>query len=73
MWNKSVLVTGGSGLVGVNLVYRLRSLGCSIRSTYCSKDPPVIHNDVEYVQSNLQVKEDAHKVTKDMDYVQKQE
>lgn len=70
MWNgKSVLVTGGSGLVGINLVERLRSMGCSIRSVYCSGEPDVIYEDVEYVQANLQIKEDAQGVTKDMDYV----
>jgi len=69
MWeSKSVLVTGGSGLVGVNLVDRLLSLGCFVRSVYCSNKPP-IRDNVEYVQADLQVKEDAQRVIKDMEYV----
>lgn len=70
MWNnKSVLVTGGSGLVGINLVDRLRSMGCSVRSVYCRAKPPLIHEDVEYVQADLQIKENAQRTIKDMDYV----
>lgn len=70
MWNnKSVLVTGGSGLVGINLVERLRSMNCHVRSIYCHTKPAVIHEDVEYVQADLQIKEDAQKTIKDMDYV----
>ncbi len=70
MWNnKSVLVTGGSGLMGTNLVGRLRSMGCSVRSAYYHKKPAVIHQDVAYVQANLQIKKEAQKAIKDMDYV----
>jgi len=69
MWNKSVVVTGGSGLVGINLVDRLRSLGCAVRSVYCHAPPPVIHDNVEYVQADLRSKEGAQKSIKDMDYV----
>ncbi len=70
MWNnKSVLITGGSGLVGINLVDRLRSTGCSIRSVYCHAKPSVIHKGVEYIQADLRIAEEARGVVKDMDYV----
>lgn len=55
--------------MGVNLVERLLALGCSIRSVYCNKMPPIVHESVEYVQADLQIKGDAQRVTKDMDYV----
>ena len=69
MWNnKSVVVAGGSGLVGMNLVERLTKMGCAVRSVYCNHRPSVIHPNVEYVQADLKCKEDATKVVKNMDY-----
>ncbi len=69
MWSgKSVLVTGGSGLVGVNSIERLRNLGCSVRATYHMKAPPIVHDDVQYIQVDLQNKKDVSKAVRGMDY-----
>lgn len=69
MWNNvSVVVTGGSGLVGINLVNRLREIGCKVRSIFHSKSPTIIHDDVEYIQSDLLLSENCTKIVKDMDY-----
>lgn len=69
MWNgESVLVAGGSGLVGVNLVERLRKFNCSIKSTYLTHKPPIIHDDVEYIQVDLQNENQVDAVVQDIDY-----
>lgn len=69
MWNgKSALVAGGSGLVGVNLVKRLRDLGCAVRATYRNKKPPVIFDDVEYIYTDLLCRDSINAVVSNMDY-----
>ena len=69
MWDgKYALVAGGSGLVGVNLVKRLRDLGCHVRATYHTKSPPVRYDDVEYVPADLKVKSTIDDVVANMDY-----
>ncbi len=62
------MVTGGSGLVGINLVTRLRTLGCSVRSVIHNKKPPIVYDDVEYMQADLRVLDDCQRVAKGMDY-----
>jgi GDP-L-fucose synthase len=70
MWDKAnILVTGGSGLVGFNLVTRLRSMGCNIRSVYHRKDPPIAYDGVDYVKADLQIRDDCRLVVRDIDYV----
>lgn len=69
MWQgKSALVAGGSGLVGVNLVARLRNLGCSVRATFHNRKPPVVFDDVDYVHIDLLCRESIDAVVSNMDY-----
>ena len=73
MFNKkNVLVAGGTGFVGVNLIQRMLALGAKVRATIHRK-PPVIKDDrIEYVTCDLLSMEDCKKVVKvvaDMDYV----
>ena len=64
-----VLVAGGTGFVGVNLIERLLSLGCRVRATLHSQ-PAVIRDDaVEYVQADLTLMEDCKRAVDGMDYV----
>lgn len=64
-----VLVAGGTGFIGVNLINRLLSLGSRVRATI-HKRPPVIQNDaVEYVQTDLTKLEDCKRVVEGVDYV----
>lgn len=69
MWKgKSALVAGGSGLVGVNLIKRLRKHGCSVRATYREKKPPVVFDDVEYMFADLLCRDSIDTAVADMDY-----
>ena len=64
-----VLVAGGTGFIGANLLARLLSRGCRVRATL-HKRPAVIKNDaIEYMQADLTVMEDCRRVVEGVDYV----
>ena len=65
----NVLVAGGSGFVGTNLVERLYSLDANITATLHEKKSVVKHDDVKYIHCDLRDAEDCKKVCKDIDYV----
>lgn len=66
---RNVLVVGGAGFVGINLLQRLLSLGASIRATIHRKGPVINDKNIEYVSCDLLSMEDCRKVVKDSDYV----
>ena len=66
---KKVLVAGGTGFVGVNLINRLLSLGANVRATIHRKDQVITDERVEYVRCDLTRMEDCQKVVSGMDYV----
>jgi GDP-L-fucose synthase len=66
---KNVLVTGGAGFVGANLVKRLAELGANVRATLHKKRSVIKDDRIEYVQCDLQKPEDCAKVCQNMDYV----
>ena len=52
--NKKVLVIGGAGFVGSNLIKRLLSLGeVDIRATIHIKDPQINDQSIEYVKLKI--------------------
>ena len=65
----NVLVAGGTGFVGVNLVTRLLSLGAHVRATLHRKDPVITARGIEYVRCDLLNTEDCCRISKDMDFV----
>ena len=67
--NANVLVAGGTGFVGVNLINRLLSLGAKVRATIHRKAPVIVDERIEYVRCDLTRMEDCRKVVSDMDYV----
>lgn len=67
--NKNVLVAGGTGFVGVNLINRLLSLGANVRATIHRKQPVILDERIEYVSCDLTNMEDCRKVVNGMDYV----
>ncbi len=66
---KNVLVAGGTGFVGVNLINRLLSLGANIRATVHIHRPVVLDERIEYVMCNLLDMNDCIKAVSDAEYV----
>ncbi|MDD3845756.1 MAG: NAD-dependent epimerase/dehydratase family protein [Syntrophorhabdaceae bacterium] len=67
--NKRILIAGGTGFVGVNLINRFLSLGARVRATLHRK-PPVIRDErIEYLQCDLLDANDCGKAAEGMDYV----
>jgi GDP-L-fucose synthase len=66
---KNVLVTGGAGFVGANVVKHLLELGANVRATLHKKKAVIIDSRIEYIQCDLQKPEDCARVCQNMDYV----
>ncbi|MCM8797336.1 MAG: NAD-dependent epimerase/dehydratase family protein [Candidatus Omnitrophica bacterium] len=67
--NKKVLVSGGAGFIGANLVKRLLRTGAIIRATIHKKEPVIISEKIEYIRCDLLRMEDCKKAVEGMDYV----
>ncbi len=66
---RNVLVTGGAGFVGANLVKRLSEMSANVRATLHKKKAVIKDDRIEYIRCDLQKPEDCLTVCKDMDYV----
>lgn len=67
--NAKVLVTGGSGFVGVNLVKRLLSQGAQVTATLHESDAVLQDDRIRYVRVDLRKAEDCARVVAGIDYV----
>lgn len=67
--DKKVLVAGGSGFVGINLIQNLLEQGAIIRATLHGKKAVIVDSRVEYLNVDLRNLIDCKKAVKDMDYV----
>lgn len=64
-----VLVAGGTGFIGVNLIKRLLTIGSKVRATLHHR-PAVIQDDaIEYMHADLTQMEDCKRAVEGMDYV----
>lgn len=66
---KRVLVTGGTGFVGINLIKRLLSLNADITATIHKKEPVLIDSRIKYKRCDLTKMEDCKYAVENMDYV----
>lgn len=67
---KKVLVAGGTGFVGSNMIEVLLGFGAHVRATQYGDKRPQINNDrIEYVSVDLLQKEDCARAVAGMDYV----
>jgi len=67
--NKNVLVTGGAGFIGINVINRLLIDGARIRATLHRKNPVILDPSIEYIRTDLSKWEDCQKAVEDMNYV----
>ncbi|MBF0330990.1 MAG: NAD-dependent epimerase/dehydratase family protein [Candidatus Omnitrophica bacterium] len=66
---KKILVTGATGLVGINLLKKLSGAGAHIRAIYHVRKPVVRRPDIEYVRGDLTRRTDCDKAVAGMDMV----
>jgi len=67
--NANVLVAGGTGFVGVNLIKRLLDLGANVSATLHLKEPVLADARVRYIKGDLRRPEDCAKAVAGADYV----
>jgi len=65
--NQKVLVTGGSGFLGTNLLLRLLAENADIRSTLHSSPAQIENNEIDWVQCDLVNAADCKKVCEGID------
>lgn len=66
---RKVLVCGGAGFVGSNLIKKLLSYDAKIIATIHKKKPQIVDKKVKYIRADLTKSPDCRRVAKDIDYV----
>lgn len=66
---KKILVAGGAGFVGTNLILKLLEKGAHVRATIHKKTPQIKNSKIEFVKADLTKPSDCKKVTKGIDFV----
>lgn len=67
---KNILITGATGLVGINTLIRLKAIpGIKIRATYHLKEPLCFSDNISYVKADLVNFDDCQKMVQGIDYV----
>lgn len=66
---KKVLITGGAGFVGSNLILKLLGFDADIYATYHFKKPQIKNKKIKYIKTDLTLRSNCEKVTKGMDFV----
>ncbi len=66
---RHVLVAGGSGFVGTNLIRRLLELGATVRATLHERPSQLTEGRIEYIRADLTSTEDCQSVMRDIEVV----
>jgi len=64
-----VLVAGGTGFIGANLLQRLLTEGCHVRSTLHRRPRMILDEQIEYMSADLTIMDDCRRVVEGVDYV----
>ncbi|OGD86275.1 hypothetical protein A2164_03830 [Candidatus Curtissbacteria bacterium RBG_13_35_7] len=67
--DKKVLVCGGAGFVGSNLILKLKELDAKITATYHTRKPQIKDSTIRFIKTDLTKTEDCKKVVKGQDVV----
>lgn len=67
--NTNVLVAGGAGFVGVNLIKRLLDLGANVSATLYRSDPVLDDARIRYIRGDLRIPEVCVTAVAGIDYV----
>ncbi len=67
--NKTVLVTGGAGFIGTNLILKLLETGAKIRATIHKKNPQIKNSKIEFIKTDLTKPSECKKVAEGIDLV----
>ena len=66
---KKILVAGGTGFIGVNLLQRLMAAGEEVRATIHDRSPVFSSDNIDYVKADLRQLSDCQRVVEGMEYV----
>ena len=65
----NVLVAGGAGFIGANLIQRLLRLGANVRATLYRKGPVILDQGIEYLWCDLTKMADCEKAVSGVEFV----
>ena len=67
--NKNILVLGGSGFIGSNLINALTEFSSNLKGTYLNNKPRIINPDIEWVKADLTNPNVYKNLINNIDYV----
>lgn len=67
---KNILITGATGLVGTNMLIRLKGIpNVNVRAVYHKRKPQIFSDNISYVKADLNKYEDCRRIVEGVDYI----